>query len=241
MRIDLAGHIDAGGIVHAPVVAGQPAGRHHEGRAAQVADILDGFAGSQTVRQVDQRPFGIAENQQIGLGIGQDGTADLVRPVIVMGDAAQRRFDAADDHRHVGIRFARALGVHGDGAVRAFIRFGIRRVGVVGADLAVGRVLVDHGIHVAGRNAVVQTRLAEDAEGVGRQPVRLADDANAVTLRFKQAADEGHAETRMVDVGVARDEDDVALVPAQRVHLGTRHRQERRHGRAGRPLGTGRK
>ncbi|MNT24715.1 hypothetical protein D3C72_1602060 [compost metagenome] len=158
-----------------------------------------------------------------------------------MGDAAQRRFDAADDDGHVWIRFARALGVHGDGAVRAFIRFRIRRVGVVGADLAVGRVLVDHGIHVAGGNAVIQARLAEDAERVSRQPVRLADDADSVALRFEQAANEGHAETRMVNVGVARDEDDVALVPAQRVHLGTRHRQERRHGSAGRPLGNGRK
>ena len=158
-----------------------------------------------------------------------------------MGDAAQGRFDAADDDGHVGIRFARALGVHGDGAVRALVRFRVGRVGVVGADLAVGRVLVDHGIHVAGGNAVVQARLAEDAEGVGRQPVRLADDADAVALRFKQAAHQGHAEARMVDVGIARDEDDVALVPAQRVHLGTRHRQERRHGSAGRPLGNGRK
>jgi hypothetical protein len=75
--------------VHAPVVAGQPAGRHHEGGAAQVADILDRFAGGQAVRQVDQRPLGIAEDQHVGLGIGQDGTAHLVRPVIVMGDAAQ--------------------------------------------------------------------------------------------------------------------------------------------------------
>jgi hypothetical protein len=58
------------------------------------------------VRQVDQRPLGIAEDQHVGLGIGQDGTAHLVRPVVVVGDAAQRRFDAADDDGHVGIGFA---------------------------------------------------------------------------------------------------------------------------------------
>lgn len=36
----------------------------------------------------------------------------------------------------------------------------------------------------------------------------------------------------MVDVGVARDEDDVAGVPAQLFHFGARHGQERRNAEA---------
>jgi hypothetical protein len=35
-------------------------------------------------------------------------------------------------------------------------------------------------------------------------------------LRFEQAADQRHAEARMVDIGVAGDQDDVAGIPAQR-------------------------
>jgi hypothetical protein len=54
---------------------------------------LDVFAGGQAVRQVDQRALGVAEHQHVGLGIGQHRAAHLVRPVIVMGDAAQRGFD----------------------------------------------------------------------------------------------------------------------------------------------------
>jgi hypothetical protein len=60
----------------------------------------------------------------------------------------------------------------------------------------------------------------------GRQPVGLADDADAKTLRFEQTPDQRHAEARVVDVGVAGDEDDVARIPAEFVHFGARHRQE---------------
>jgi hypothetical protein len=65
-----------------------------------------------------------------------------------------------------------------------------------------------------------------DAEGIGGFPVRLRDDADAETLRFQQAPDQRHAEAGMVDIGIAGDQDDIATVPAQRVHFLLRHRQE---------------
>jgi len=40
----------------------------------------------------------------------------------------------------------------------------------------------------------------------------------------------------MIDVGVAGDQDDVAGIPAERVHLGARHRQEGRDAEAGGPV-----
>ena len=57
--------------------------------------------------------------------------------------------------------FAAALGIDDDGAVRPPVRLGVGRVGVVGADFAVGRVAVDHGIHVAGGDAEEQIGLAQ--------------------------------------------------------------------------------
>ena len=241
MRIDRAGRVDAGRVGHRPVVGRQPAGRHHEGGAAQVADVLDVFARGQAVGQFHQRALGVAEEQHVGLGIGQHRAAHLVRPVVVMGDAAQAGLDGADDHRHVRESLAAALGIDDHRAVGPLVRLGVGRVGVVGADLAVGGVAVDHRIHVAGGDAEEQVRLAQRAEGVGRVPVGLADDADAEALRFQQAPDQRHAEAGMVDVGVAGDEDDVARIPAERVHFGARHGQERRSSSAARPLGDGRK
>ncbi len=51
---------------------------------------------------------------------------------------------------------------------------------------------------------------------LGRLPVGLRDDADAEALRLEQPADDRHAEARMVDIGVAGHQHDVAAVPAER-------------------------
>ncbi len=64
-------------------------------RRAGAMRLAAAFAGCQAARfgrapGRDQMLVAIAENQQVSLGIGQHRTAHLVRPVIVMGDAAAR-------------------------------------------------------------------------------------------------------------------------------------------------------
>ena len=65
---------------------------------------------------------------------------------------------------------------------------------------------------------------ARDAGGVG--PVGLADDAHFVTVRVEYAADDSHAKARMVHVGITADIDEVALVPAARIHVGAADGEE---------------
>ncbi len=156
--------IDLGRIHGLPFVRWHPTGGHHESGTAQIANVADFFALGQAVRDLDDGPLGIAENQQIGLRIGQHGTTNLVRPVVVVGNAAQAGLDRADDDRHPGIGLPATLGVNGDRTIRSFVRLGVGRIGVVGADLAVSRIAVDHRVHVAGGNTVEQVGLAELAE-----------------------------------------------------------------------------
>ncbi|MNP27478.1 hypothetical protein D3C76_1203910 [compost metagenome] len=143
-----------------------------------------------------------------------------------MGDTAQRGLDAAEHDRHALVRLAAALAVDHAGAIRALAGQAARGIGVVGTDLLVGGVAVDHRVHVAGRDTEEQVRLAELHEVVFGLPVRLGNDAHAEALGFQQAADDGHAERRMVDVGIAGDDDDVAGIPAELIHLRPAHRQE---------------
>ena len=220
--------VDRGRIDRFPIAGRQPARGHHERRAAQVVDFGDPLAPGQPVRQFDDRPLGIAENQQVSLGIGQHRAPHLVRPVIVMSDAAQAGLDRADQHIAAGKSLAAALGIDRHGAIGPLVGLGIRGIGVVGTALAVGSVAIDHRIHVAGGHAEKQVRFSQFSEVDRGIPVGLADDADPETLRFEQAADQRHPETRMIDIGVAGDENDVAGIPAQRVHFGTRHRQEGR-------------
>ena len=60
--------------------------------------------------------------------------------------------------------------------------------------------------------------------GSARPPVGLAEDADAEARRLEHPAEQRHREARVIDVGVAGDEDDVAAIPAARVHLGARRR-----------------
>ena len=221
--------IERAGIDPVPVIVGAPAWRHHEGRAAQIANAVDRLAPGQAVGQFDQRALGVAEDQQIGFRVDQHRPAHGVAPVVVVGDPAQRSLDRADHHGNLLERLAAALGIRHHGAIGPLAGFGIRRVGVVGANLAVAGVTIDHRIHVAGGHAEIEIRLAEPPEIGRRAPVRLADNADPEALRFQQPPDQRHAETGMVDIGVAGDQDHVAGIPAQLVHFGPRHRQEGRH------------
>ena len=156
-----------------------------EGRAAQVGDVGDGLALGQAVRQFHQRTLGIAVEQDVGLGIHQHRAPHLVRPVVVVGNTAQASLDAADHQRGVGIRFAAALGIHQHGAIRALAALAVGRVGIVGADFAVGGIAVDHAVHVPCRHAEIQVGLAKRLERFRRLPVRLGDDTDAEPLRLQ--------------------------------------------------------
>ena len=87
-------------------------------------------------------------------------------------------------------------------------------------------VVVHHGIHVARRDEKAQSRTAEHRDAGIVVPVRLANDAYLVMVRLENARDDGHAERRVVDIGVAAYEHEVALIPSALIHIGTAHRQE---------------
>ena len=111
-----------------------------------------------------------------------------------------------------------------------------RRISIIVSDFLVRRVTVDHRIHVARGNTEVQVWLAQCLEGILRSPVWLRDDADAKTVRLEQPTNNRHAKRRVIDVGIASNNDDVAGVPSQLIHLGTRHRQLRRRAKALGPI-----
>ena len=195
----------------------------HERGAAQVGDLVDGLAGVEAARDVGDLSLGVAIDQQVGLGIHEHRAAHFFAPVVEVRDAAQRSFDATDDDGHVLVGLARALRIHDDRAVRPLATLAARRVRVIAAHPAVGGVAVDHRVHVAGGDAEEQARPAQRSEGLGALPVRLGDHADAQALGLEQATDDGHAEAGVIDVGVTTDDDDVAFIPAQRIHLFAAH------------------
>ena len=172
-----------------------------------------------------------AEDDEVGLGVEHDRAADGVAPVVVMSQPAERGLDAAGDDRHARKRLAGPLAVGDRRAIGPQADPAAGRIGVVVADLLVGRVVVDHAVHVAGADAEEQPRAAELPPGLGAPPVGLAQDRDPKPGRLEHPAQDPHRERRMIDVGVAGDEHDVDVVPAPRLHLGAAGRQMRTLGR----------
>ena len=90
-----------------------------------------------------------------------------------------------------------------------------RGVGIVMAQPDVGRVVVDHRVHGSGRHAEEQPRRAQFGEVAQVvPPVGLGDDCHAIAFGLEQPSDDRRPESRVVDVGIAREEDHIELIPS---------------------------
>ena len=143
-----------------------------------------------------------------------------------MGQATQACLDTADNDGGILEGLADEVAVDRDGAIGTAPLLATGGIGVGVAAVLGYRIVVDHGVHVAGADEKAQPRLAEHGDAGGVGPVGLADDAHLVAVRVEDAADDGHAKAGMVHVGVAADVDKVTLVPAARIHVGATDGEE---------------
>ena len=144
----IGGNLLIGGQGHVVVEAVQSGGMI--AAAGDVPDVPNGRARVQRLRQGHDGPFPHAVQQQVGPRVVEDGVADPVVPVVVVGEAPKARFDAPDDHRHPGIGLPTAVGVDDGGSVGALARLAALGVGVLGPGTLSGGVVVHHGVDVAG-------------------------------------------------------------------------------------------
>ena len=66
-----------------------------------------------------------------------------------MTDASKTGFDTSNHHGDVFIGLSACLCIYDYRPVRAFSGNARRCIGIIGPDLAIGCIVVDHGIHVA--------------------------------------------------------------------------------------------
>ena len=199
----------------------------HVGRAADVAERRDRLARLQARRDLHQRPLAHPEHQQVRLAVEQHAAPHLVAPVVVVGDPSQARLDPAEHHRHPRKRLAHQVAVDHRGPVRPAVDRAVGRVLILAAHLLLRRQLVQHRVEVARRDAHEQPRPPEPQQVLRAVPARLRDHPDPQPPALQEAPDQRPAERRVIDVRVAVDDQHVELVPAARVHLLARHRQER--------------
>ena len=197
-------------------------------RPANVANRADFFSGGQTAQDFEERAFSHPVNEEVALRVERDRAADFIAPIVVVREAAQRRFDAAGQDRDARKRLASALAVGERRAVGTFADFTARSVSVVVADFVIRRVMVQHRVHIPGANAERDARTSEAAEIDDVVPVRLAQNGDAEPVRFDNASEKTGGETRVVDVSVAGNKDDVDFVPTAFADFFGGHREGRR-------------
>ena len=209
--------------------------------AVDIGDLIDGQACVERIGDLDDRVLAHAVDEDVGARVEQYRALELVLPVVVVGQAAQACLDAADDDGGILERLADEVAVDRDGAIGSAPLFATGSIGVGVAAVLGHRIVVDHGVHVAGADQKAQAWLAEHGDAGGVGPVGLTDNAHFVAVRVEHAADDGHAKAGMVHVGVAADVDKVALVPTACIHVGAADGEEfvaaRTPGAGGRRLG----
>ncbi len=101
-----------------------------------------------------------------------------------------------------------------------------RGVGVITAAAACGGVVIDHRVHGSGGYAEEQSRRTEFAEVAEVVlPIGLRNDCHFVTGCLECASDDGSSKRWVVDIGIAREQDDIDIFPAKSLHLlGKRHK-----------------
>ena len=174
--------IHAGRVHLHPVFGCVTADKH---RATNVGDALQPIASGQSVGNFHNGPLGIAIQQQVGGRIYQDGTPNAVLPVVVVSDTPQRRFYTTQHNGRFRIGLAAALRVGNGTAIRTAAALAPRCVRIVGSNLAISRIPVDHRIHVASGHAEKQVGFAQCFERLRAMPVRLRDNPHTESLIFE--------------------------------------------------------
>ena len=188
--------------------------------APDVGQIRDGKAAVQSLGYLQDTAFTHAVEQQVRLGVQQEGTLHFIAPVVIVGKAAKACFDAAHNDGLVGVRAADEVAVNDGGVVRPLAHDAAGGKGVGLAALFGDGIVVHHGVHIAAHHQKAQTGLAQDLDGIGVFPIRLGDDAHFEAGIFQHARDDGMAKGGMVHIGIANDIYKITLFPAPFFHIG---------------------
>ena len=136
-----------------------------------------------------------------------------------MSESSQTCFDTSNDRRE-SLKGALNSGSIGDDrSIWTSAGMTPWSVGIVVANLLGRSVMVDHRIHGTGRDSGEQPRTAHDLEGFRISPVRLSEDTNPKAFGFEQAGQKWCTESRMVDIGISRNEEHIEFVPAALFHF----------------------
>ena len=158
--------------------------------------------------------------QEIGSTLDQDRGFQSVLPIVVVGKSAQRSLDTTNQHGGIRKEIFQNLRVGRYGIVGAETCCSTCGVGIVRAESFVGGVVVYHRVHNTSRNAEAEARsakLLEIAQVV--TPIWLRHNRHTQPLILEESRHHRRTERWVVDIGIARKENYIDIVPPELTHL----------------------
>jgi hypothetical protein len=181
------------------------------------ADAVEALAAVETAGDLDGLELAGTVDEDVGPRVEEDGAADVVAPVVVVGEAAQGGLDAAENDGDALVQLAKAVGVDDDGPVGH--AGGVGGVGIE-RPLPLERGVVDeHGVDRAGRDAEEEAGPPKLEEVRRPLPVGRLDDADLPALGVEDPGDHADGRERMVGVRLAAHQDDIEARALCRDHL----------------------
>ena len=136
-----------------------------------------------------------AVHQQVGAAVLQNGGADCVVPVIIVGKPPERCFQTAQRHGHIiAVNSLYRLGIHYSRTVGALACSSACGVCVIGALFLCGGVMSHHGVDVARSYEKGVLGSAELCEIPVAVPVGLSNDTHSKALILYHSGDYGNSE-----------------------------------------------
>ena len=158
--------------------------------------------------------FSHAVGNEISLRVKKYTSADLIVPVIVMCKTPERCLKTADNDRNIAVKLSYFIAIYNNSPVRSESHNFSRGICVLTSAFFCGCVMSDHGVNIARRNHKAELRSAETEKIVILSPIRLGKDCNTVALSLHHPCYYSRTEARMIDISVARNIDEIDLVPS---------------------------
>ena len=185
-------------------------------------DIVHGggvLPGGHPRGDLGQRMLPHAEAEQVGARFLQNGGAHGVIPVIVVGKAAQRGFQPADDDGDRAVRLADEPAIDDGRAVGAQPGPVAGGIGIPAAQAAGRGIVRHHRVDVAPGDQKAQPGTAEPLHILRGIKTGLGQDGDPIALGLQHPADDRHPEAGMIHIGIAGDIDKVRGLPAAGRHF----------------------
>jgi hypothetical protein len=103
-----------------------------------IGQVLNRLSLFHPAGKFSNRLFAHSVEQDISARIDQDGRVQLIRPVVIMGNPAERSFNATNNKRDIGEKLTEDIRIGNGGIIGPVTGPASRRVGIVGTFAVTG-------------------------------------------------------------------------------------------------------